>query len=893
MNIPRRISILRMAATMLAFLATATLAETGAAGQASIGIPSARAQTATTGQLKLHVPSPDWRDQIIYFLMTDRFNDGDPANNDLAAGEFDPASNAKYNGGDLRGVEQKLDYIRGLGATAVWISPPVANQWWDPLVNYGGYHGYWAENFMAVDRHLGTLDDYRGLSHALHAAGMYLVQDIVVNHTGNFFAYEGGWSAADPARHFTLNGGSKPAGAPSQWPFSMNDARNPEHRRAAIYHWTPNVVDFTDPRQESDWQMGGLDDLNTENPQVRQSLRESYGYWIREVGVDAFRVDTAFYVPATYFADFMYSRDARHPGMASVARQTGRRHFHVFGEGFGIDKPYADKQARKIERYMTAADGRPLLPGMLNFPLYATLGDVFARGRPPAELAYRIEAMMKLHRRPHLMATFVDNHDVDRFLAGGSIAALKQSLLTIMTLPGIPTIYYGTEQAFTEPRAAMFKAGFQSGGRDRFDTTAPLYRYLAAVSSLRRSHRVFSRGTPTILKSNAATPGALAYRMSAGADSMLVMFNTSPAATLLDNLDTRLPAGTVLQGLFGIDGMPADVTVGAAGRITLTLAPHSGQVWRVARHLPKLAAAAITMRALPRAAMRGDFPVSGTARGTNAFRLVIDGDLAGAQMITPAPDRTWAASVDTGRMLDASVHHSVVAWAESSAGMPAAVSATRAFRVERNWTLLAEAMDPAGDDRGPRGTYIYPTDATWGVNRQMDIRHLKVSGAGGAMKIDVTMNKITTFWNPQNGFDHVAFTLFIEVPGRDGGATLMPLQNGVLPAGMRWHYRLRAHGWSNALFAADGASATQEGTLVTPAADIRADAALNTVTFILPASALGQLKTLSGVKLYVTTWDYDGGYRALSPDAQHGSIGGGHPQTDPRVMDDTPVIILP
>ncbi|MBL0125330.1 MAG: hypothetical protein IPP88_22535 [Betaproteobacteria bacterium] len=580
--------------------------------------PQPSASSAPHAQLNLHVPSPDWRDQIIYFLVTDRFNDGDPTNNDFGAEEFDANSNAKYNGGDLKGIEQKLDYIRGLGATAIWLTPPVANQWWDPIVKFSGFHGYWAENFTEVDRHLGTLDDYKRLSHAIHSANMYLVQDIVVNHTGNFFAFDGGWNANDPTKHYMPNTGSRPLNAPSQWPFSLNDPRKPEHRRAGIYHWTPNVIDFTDPRQERDYQMSGLDDLNTENPLVRQTLRKSYGHWIRDVGVDAFRVDTAFYVPAEYFADFMYSRDPRYPGMANVARQTGRRNFLVFGEGFGIDKSYANKEARKIERYMTARDGRPLLPGMLNFPLYGAMGDVFARGRPPSELAYRIGNMMKLHKRPHLMPTFIDNHDGDRFLVGGSQAALKQSLLLMMTLPGIPTIYYGTEQAFTEPRAAMFKAGFQSGGRDRFDTSAPLYRYIGELSALRRSDPVFSRGTPALLKANAATPGALAYRMSYGRDTAIIVFNSSATETLLDNMDTRLPAGTLLEGLFGIDGVPADVTVGTSGRITMKLQPRAGLVWRVTRKKlpPPRATGAISIHTLPNASMRGDFSVSGTAHGT-------------------------------------------------------------------------------------------------------------------------------------------------------------------------------------------------------------------------------------------------------------------------------------
>ena len=110
-----------------------------------------------------HVPSPDWRDQIIYFLMIDRFDDGDRANNDQRAGEFDPADGAKYSGGDLRGVRDRFDYIQALGATGVWITPPVANQWWNPRSHYGGYHGYWATDFSKVDAHFGTLADYQAL----------------------------------------------------------------------------------------------------------------------------------------------------------------------------------------------------------------------------------------------------------------------------------------------------------------------------------------------------------------------------------------------------------------------------------------------------------------------------------------------------------------------------------------------------------------------------------------------------------------------------------------------------------------------------------------------------------------------------------------------------------
>ena len=107
-------------------------------------------------------------------------------------------------------MRQRLDYIQGLGATALWLTPPVAQQWWNAGVDYGGYHGYWASDLLHVDRHLGTLADYQGLSRDLHGRGMYLIQDVVLNHMGDFFHYGPGWNPADPAADWrpTPGGGS-------------------------------------------------------------------------------------------------------------------------------------------------------------------------------------------------------------------------------------------------------------------------------------------------------------------------------------------------------------------------------------------------------------------------------------------------------------------------------------------------------------------------------------------------------------------------------------------------------------------------------------------------------------------------------------------------------------
>ncbi|MBF6025298.1 alpha-amylase family glycosyl hydrolase [Lysobacter niastensis] len=855
---------------------------------ASLFATAGTACAATPGPL--HVPSPDWRDQVIYFVMTDRFADGDPRNNDQGAGEYDPSSNAKYNGGDLRGVEQRLDYIRGLGVTAVWVTPPVANEWWSTRSQYGGYHGYWAENLMAVDAHNGSLDDYRSLSRSLHGRGMYLVQDVVVNHMGNYFTYDGGWSADDPAAHFRLNADSRGRTAPTQSPFDRNDARDPAQRTEAIYHWTPAITDYNDPRQVHDYQLADLDDLNTENPRVREALRRSYGYWIREAGVDAFRVDTAFYVAPEYFDDFLHADDPAAPGIARVAAKTGRRQFHVFGEGFGLDPAFQDGQMRRIDGYMRDAVGRELLPGMINFPLYGSFGDVFARGRPTAELGWRIERTMQLHREPHLMPTFVDNHDVDRFLAGGDEAGLRQALLAMLTLPGIPTIYYGTEQGLREQRAAMFAAGYGSGGRDHYDTQAPLYRYLQRAIALRREHRVFSRGTPRVVAQEATGPGALAWTMRREGETALVALNTASHTALLEPVDTGLAPGTVLRGAFAIEGNAPELVVDAHGRVSLPLPARSGYAWLPTpeRRTATAPARVALDAALPRD-VRGDFAVSGAVQGASVVKLVVDGDIDRAREVRADAQGRWQAQVDTTGMTDADVPHRVVAWDPSSG----AVSAPHAFRVAREWKVLADVKDPDDDDRGPSGRYVYPAAPEWHEQRPLDLSRIRVLGAGGAMKVEVTTRSRLATWNPPNGFDHIAYTLFVGLPDREDGATVMPQQNGTLPDGMRWQLRARAHGWTNALFVHRGATATADGTAITPAASIALGPGEDTVTFTFPASVLGSRRSLSGVRVVVNTWDYDGGYRGLTPQAGPHTIGGGDGSRDPLWMDDSGVITLP
>ena len=859
---------------------------------------------AAPPKLKLHVPSPDWRDQIIYFLMTDRFEDGNPQNNDQGAGEFDPKQSARYSGGDLAGVQKRLNYIQGLGATAVWITPPVANQWWNG--SYGGYHGYWASDFKRVDPHVGTLKDYQKLSDALHRRGMYLVQDIVLNHMGDFFSYKNAAPEStekDPTQGYALNAQSVPMKAPLQKPFNQNDPRNPEHRKAGIYHWTPDVVNYNDRLQELNYQMAGLDDLNSENSLVRRALRDSYGYWIRKVGVDAFRLDTAFYVPPEAIQDFLYAKDPKQPGMRLVAQQTGRKDFLTFGEGFGIDKAGETQQMKKIEAYVRDAKGAPVMQGMLNFPLYGSVSDVMARGHTTQELAERIRQNMQIHSDPHRMPSFLDNHDVDRFLKGGSELALRQSLALIMTLPGIPTLYYGTEQGFKEQRAAMFAKGYGSGGLDHFNQQAPLYTYTRSLTTLRKQHQVFSRGVPTILREDAAGPGVLAYRMDHGNQSAWVVFNTAEQPVLLDRLElfkgwqnTTKPAA--LKGVWGVEGAqfkrPTEFrmadTAADGHAVNLLLPPRSTQIWidegqPGTRSLRVANIAAKSKTELPQwpsnmpDKMAQDFELQGEwslpQAATTELILVVNGQLNNAKAVEWLSPTQWHLRVDTSAWADASDQRLSLVVRDSKTRGVLAVSEPRFLRFEKQWTLVSEVVDPKGDDRGPLGTYVYPTDPSYypGI---YDIESMQVWRAQKSIRLKLKMGALSQSWNPANGFDHVVFTVFIGLPNGANSLQVMPMQQDQLPSGMHWHFRLRTHGWSNAMFSTKGASANTEGQPLLESAKLKVDAKAQTIQFDLPASLLSHLPDLKGLQIVVNTWDYDSGYRKLSQQGGTHNVGGGN-----------------
>ncbi|MBU2426573.1 MAG: hypothetical protein KKA56_06810, partial [Gammaproteobacteria bacterium] len=536
---------------------------------------------APTASAELQVASPDWRDQIIYFVLTDRFADGDPSNNDQGAGEYNPAKSSHYSGGDIAGIQSKLDYIQQLGATAVWLTPPVKHQWWSQKAQYGGYHGYWPTDLMTVDPHFGDLASYQALSKDLHQRKMYLIQDIVVNHTGNFFGYAGDYDPADTAKNFVLyedKNSLQPA--PSQWPFSQINRLDATAAAANIYHWTPPIVDPKVDGQETRYQLSSLADLNTSNQQVRQTLKQSYRYWIEEVGVDAFRIDTAKYVEPEFWEDFLHAPD----GILTKAKTLGKHHFLAFGEVFEASTPFhADGEQKLLEYLGTKA--QPRLNSVIAFPLYFDINAVLAEGRPPAQLGYRLQQHSSLFESPHLLPTFLNNHDTKRFLAAGSVDAFIQAYALLFTIPGIPVIYQGDEQLLTESRQAMFRGGWGSA-QSQFQPQSTMYQLLQSLVQLRKNNAVLRRGQWSLLQAEENAAGVLAYQMSqpaavkndtnavgiaANSEQVLVVMNTADTPRLLAALPTKVTANLNWQVLWQHGTTLQSVKADPQGRLTLEL----------------------------------------------------------------------------------------------------------------------------------------------------------------------------------------------------------------------------------------------------------------------------------------------------------------------------------
>lgn len=564
------------------------------------------------------------QDEVIYFLLPDRFDNGDPSNDrggltgDRLVTGFDPTSKGFYHGGDLKGLIRRLDYIQGLGATAIWVAPIFRNKpvQGPPGHESAGYHGYWITDFTRVDPHFGTDADFKALVAAAHARGMKVYMDIVVNHTADVIQYKECVGKAPGACKYRSiadypylrRGGLN--GAPINTGFTGEEDKSPANfakltdpdyaytvfvppaeRNVKAPAWLNNPIYYHNRgdsifRGESKTMgdFGGLDDLFTENPRVVSGMIAIYEGWIDKYHVDGFRVDTAQHVNPELWRVFV-------PAILARARADGIPHFHIFGEAAMDDMDPAHTAVH------TRVDG---FPSMLDFSFMWAILDVVQKGAPTDELAKLFEGDSLYQGGAEAalqLPTFIGNHDAGRFGAfamknlpnASPEELLKRDLLAhamLLTLRGVPAIYSGDEQGFTghggdqDSRQDMFPSRVASyndnrligttatTARSNFDPDHPLYREIATLAHIRTSHRALTRGLQTI-RFSSDKPGLFAVsRFDPGSGrEMLLLFNTStePADQNV-RVETRSTHFATLAG-----ACPAEAV--APGSVHVTVPP--------------------------------------------------------------------------------------------------------------------------------------------------------------------------------------------------------------------------------------------------------------------------------------------------------------------------------
>ena len=448
---------------------------------------------------------------VLYLIMTDRFADGNPANNQPG---HDRSAPRGWHGGDLAGIERHLDYLQQLGVTALWTTPVASNG-----AMPEAYHGYAAIDLYAVDSHFGTLIDYRHLSDALHARGMKLVIDLVPNHLG----VQHPWVLDPPA---------------------------PEWFHGTLEHHILTQSDFAElvdphaPRQAwsavtTGWFTDAMPDLNQENPLVSRYLIQNALWWVEAANLDGIRLDTFPYVDRVFWHEFHERLHSVYPSLTTV------------GEIFNRDPEVTSFFAGGVaHRGIDTGLDTPF-----DFPVYFTLRDVLAHDKPMTDLT-KVLRQDALYPHPERLVPFIGNHDTTRFLteAGGSVPKLKLALGLLVTLRGMPQIYSGDEIGMTggeDPDDRHdFPGGFAGDAHSAFTqagrtaTEEEVFAWTASLLKLRATYPALQTGLEQNLFADedrfvfirTQDGGACAPDHSTGLSNMrlLIAINKSQQSTVLD-----------------------------------------------------------------------------------------------------------------------------------------------------------------------------------------------------------------------------------------------------------------------------------------------------------------------------------------------------------------------
>ena len=533
---------------------------------ACVQAPPARTGLPATAPPSYYGTLEPMASDAVYFVLTDRFVNGDPANDQRGQGRskgkafhtFDrpvPGApkgrhdNVGYLGGDFKGIVDHIDYIKGMGFGAVWVTPIVDNpdeaftggdavKWGGSFTDRGktGYHGYWGDNFWVLDEHLPSPGlDFRGFTTKMHDAGLKVVLDIVCNHGSP--AYTMPKDQPKYGKIYDRNG-ILLADHQNLPPEKLQPRANPLHR---WYNTKPGLAQ--------------LSDIDENNPAVMEYFVGAYSQWIDQ-GADAFRIDTIPWMPHGYWHEFVRRIREKHPG------------FFMFGEAFDYD-------ANKIAEHTWARNANV---SVLDFPLKQALAKLFEdakAGKPGdfASLAGPLHLGGGPYANPYELMTFYDNHDMPRMDASddGFIDAHNW----LFTARGIPVIYYGSEIGFERGAAE------HAGNRNYFGTEGiaaarghRIHDALARIAKVRAASPALQRG----LQINLELQGdrAAFYRVfqhGGQAQIALVLLNKGDAVAGFE-ISRMMQAGEWREALGG-----ESRRVVAGGALEARVPAHGVQVW--------------------------------------------------------------------------------------------------------------------------------------------------------------------------------------------------------------------------------------------------------------------------------------------------------------------------
>jgi neopullulanase len=484
---------------------------------------------------------------VIYLVMPDRFANGDPSNDEPAGapGMVDRSNPRRYHGGDLAGVRARLPYLRSLGVTAIWLNPVYDNTTRRDTVGAGArrpatpYHGYHAVDYYGVEEHFGDLAEVRRLVDAAHAQGIKVLLDMVANHTGPDHPW-----AHDPPTPTWFHGTVASHLANTFQGWTVADPYSPPAmRRATLDGWFVNV----------------LPDLNQDDPEVARYLIQNTLWWVGATGIDGIRQDTWQFVPRRFWRDWMTAINRQYPALRVVGEVLeGDPALNAFHQGGRVGFDGVD----------------PKVQSMFDFPVYFTLRDAFARGRPLRPVALMV-ARDHLYPDPAALVTLLGSHDERRFMSeeGATIDGLKLAYTFLLTARGIPLLYYGDEIAMPGDRdpdnRRDFPGGFAGDARDAFDAAGRTPEQQAVWSHVQRLLRL--RAERADLRRGATEHlqvGEQTYVYRRGRTVVALNNDTKPA-------EVRLPAMELPADALGLCPAPRR----DAGGLTLTIPARTGCVF--------------------------------------------------------------------------------------------------------------------------------------------------------------------------------------------------------------------------------------------------------------------------------------------------------------------------